>query len=181
MNRIALCVVGKILLLSINTALAQTQIYVQNNTAYNLHVEDIVVSGDPISKKAWKKGASTIAQGERATLLTLKRAGKVNWMDPTPRFIEPGKTVIFATVLGIEGDVNMQPIKLTQKLFGAGKSSRMWQAVAGAKNTHQWQNDQQDYHGIWQPKGSQQIKFSYRAYKQRSDTHVEYVFGGKEE
>lgn len=76
-------------------ASAQSMIYVDNQTATNLNIVDVSVHGDKINKKAWKKGETSIAPGERKSILSLNRTGKFNWMDPTPRFVEPGKTVTF--------------------------------------------------------------------------------------
>lgn len=178
--RLILLASAGLLLININLVQAQTRIFVQNDTPYDLSVAEVSVGGDKISKKAWKQGKNKIPSGERVSVLSIIRAGKVNWMDPTPRFIEPGKTAIFTTEIVPEEMVQAKPIALKQKLLGTGKSSKMWQLIEGAENEHQWQNDDREYQGIWQPKDSQFIKFSYRAYPEKQETHVEYIFSSKD-
>lgn len=161
-------------LLASGLAQAQTTIFVQNNTAHDFEVTDISVSGDPISKSAWKPGANSIAQGERTGVLTLNRSGKVNWMDPTPRFIEPGKTAVFTTTIVAGGG---EPIKLRQKLLGTGKSSKMWYAIEGAEGDYKWEMDDDNRDGVWPVGSGQRIPFSFRAYSSNGHEQIEYVFG----
>ena len=96
----------------LNTVQAQTQIFVQNNTSYDFRVDKIAVGGDKISNKAWKRGKDKIPSGERVSVLNINRAGKVNWMDPTPRFIEPGKTAIFTAIIMADNNPQVSPITL---------------------------------------------------------------------
>nr|MBX2886899.1 hypothetical protein [Granulosicoccus sp.] len=89
--------IGTALLLSLFPlySFAQTHIYVVNGTGAELLVRGVQIGGDAISKKAWKKGVSQIADGDKKKVLAVNRTGKFNWMDPTPRFVEPGKTTTF--------------------------------------------------------------------------------------
>jgi hypothetical protein len=158
------------------TAQAQSQIFVENHTALPLTISGIDVSGDAISQGAWKRGATAIAQGERKKVLTLNRSGKVNWMDPTPRFIEPGKTAVFSTTNNADGHPAARPIVLRQKLTGTGKASKMWYSIQGASEPFAWTLENTTYEGVWSGGGTADIRFSYRAYDDKGDTHVEYVF-----
>ena len=52
-------------------------------------------------------------------------------MGCTPRFAEPGKEVVFATVVMLDGAPRAQFVQL-QKRLGTGGSTKMWFAVAAA-------------------------------------------------
>jgi len=171
---------GSVLLFTAS-AHAQSMVYVENNTSYTIQIEDVVVSGDPISKKAWKKGKSVIAEGNRDMVLSLNRSGKVNWMDPTPRFIEPGKTAIFSTILSIADAQPKHTLKLKQKLFGTGKSSKMWYAIEGAVDQYDWELGETEFQGVWQLTATEEIHFSYRAFKKKGDAQLEYKFTNQAE
>jgi|GEM_PF-4014506 len=172
-----------LLLLSLNACLmwsaanAQTHIYVQNNTAHDLVVTDVSTSGGRLSKKAWKQGETKIATGDRKSVLRINRTGKFNWMDPTPRFIEPGKTIIFSTVIAADGVSDAATIQLRQKLLGTGDSSDMWHSIEGTVEKHDWYNDDAEYTALWGPNNSISVNVRYRTLTDADGTHVEYVLG----
>lgn len=167
---------GLLLVSAVINAQTQTNIFIQNNSSENLIIKDIVISGDKLSKSAWKKGESAIGKGKREKVLAINRSGKFNWMDPTPRFIEPGKTVVFATTVIIESVTDSNEFQLRQKLFGTGKSSKMWHSSASNKKAQDWANDEQDYTTMWSASEGRQFSISYRTYKEKSNVHIEYVF-----
>lgn len=162
-------------------AQTQTHIFIQNNSSENLIVKDVVISGDKLNKKAWKKGESAIAQGKREKVLAINRSGKFNWMDPTPRFIEPGKTVVFATTVIIESAPDSTEFQLRQKLLGTGKSSKMWHSSASNQTAQDWANDEQDYSAVWAAAEGNKLSVNYRTYKEKSNVHIEYVFSDSTE
>ena len=100
-------------------------------------------------------------------------------MDPTPRFVEPGKTVVFSAEVGVDGSAGVNTIRLKQKLLGTGSSSRMWHGIAMAQDvgTQDWMNDTQDYSGTWKIDDEKVVSFVYRTYMDEGETHVEYIFG----
>ncbi len=161
------------------TLLAQTNVYVQNNTNSALEVIDIVVTGDAISKKAWKTGVQEIPAGDREKVLTLNRAGKVNWMDPTPRYIEPGKTAMFSTNIVTAGSTQDTAIVLKQTLTGTGASSKMQHSLDNVDPKQAWTIDHETRQADWSPVAADQITVTYRAYKDSGKTHLEYVFASE--
>jgi len=158
-----------------SSAHAQSRVFIQNDTEFDLVVTDVSTSGGRLSKKAWKTDAQAIARGERKSVLKINRAGKFNWMDPTPRFIEPGKTIIFTTVIAPDGGSNIAPLQLRQKLLGTGESSDMWHSIDGTDEKHDWYNDDADYQAVWKPNDTDSIDVQYRIVEEDGDTHVEYV------
>ena len=162
---------GTVIALSVPfSCFAQSHIYVDNNTTHNLEVMGLDVTGDPVSKKAFQSGATSILVGERNKVLTLNRAGKVNWMDPTPRFIEPGKTAVFTTSIGTgQGE----PLKLRQKILGVGKASKMWYALGDAIDPH-WHQEPGEFAGEWRPTSDRQLAVQYAGNGERKDMDVTY-------
>ena len=163
------------------TAYADTAIVVRNNTAYALTVSEATTAGAVVSDRAWAPGAALIARGESETVMVLVRAGKDNWMDPTPQFIQPGETVIFITTIGVSSIDGGAPIQLRQKLKGAGKTTNLWYSIDGMASAHDWQNDLQSHDGTWQLDAATAIDIRYRAFVLGGDTHIEYVFGPRDE
>ncbi|OED36136.1 hypothetical protein AB833_28350 [Chromatiales bacterium (ex Bugula neritina AB1)] len=157
---------------------AQTKIYVDNRTNTGLLVTNWSVRGDRINKKAWSKGHDKIAPGERRSVLSMNRAGKLNWMDPTPRFVEPGKTVIFQTDLAVTDSAPGTSITLLQKLFGEGKTTKMWYAIDGVGGEIEWELHGLEYSSLWQsPAGP--IAITFKSVKDGKKTHVQYIFSQK--
>ena len=154
---------------------AQTHIYVKNDTQHLLRIHKSEVSGAKIDSKAWKQGAAKVAAGERERVLTIIRKGKVNWMDPTPRFIEPGKEVVFSTMVSVDGE-SRTPIALRQKLLGTGKTTKMWYLAAAEGDQPQWHIDEVSHRVYWSTSKQGQWAVDLRAYREGSKTHVEYTF-----
>lgn len=177
-QRATLFLLGIAAVLCSQTVSAQTQIFIENNTDYNLVVSDAGLSSGRLSKKAWKAGLVTVAPGERGRVLSINRTGKFNWMDPTPRFVEPGKTVVFSSDVTVDGIDGASPIKLRQKLLGTGSSSNMWHGIAVAPDSgeQEWVNDDQQYRGTWTLDGENELSYVFRSYADDGETHVEYVF-----
>jgi len=119
-----------------STATAATKVFIQNDTDGEIEVADLVVSGDKLSKKAWSKGKTLIAPGQRISVLSINRTGKFNWMDPTPRFIEPGKTAIFTIALSASNSSISLSIK--QKLLGTGADSKLWYSIDESTGKPDW-------------------------------------------
>lgn len=163
---------------SSHIANAQTMIFIENNTDYDLVVSDAGLSSGRLSKKAWKAGAVNVASGERGSVLSINRTGKFNWMDPTPRFVEPGKTVVFSSEVAVDGIDGASTIRLRQKLLGTGSSSKMWHGIAATpdKVEQDWANDDQQYSGTWTLDGEKELSYVYRSYAEDGETHVEYIF-----
>ncbi len=159
-------------------AAEQTQVYIENNSDYDLIVTDVGVAKGRLSKKAWKKGVVNIASGQRDFILSINRTGKFNWMDPTPRFVEPGKTVVFSADLAVDGIDGANTIGLKQKLLGTGSSSRMWHGISLAQDTgtQVWMNDAHNYSGTWRVNDQTELSFVYRTYEDEGETHIEYIF-----
>lgn len=174
-GRVAI-VFGAVLGLCSNAAIAATSIFVQNNSSVELKIDSIAVTGSSLSKKAWKGGEVVVAQGARERVLSINRVGKFNWMDPTPRFIEPGKTVVFSVTVQVENQQDTNPIMLQQKLLGTGSTSKMWYRVSGAESSFEWEFEPGLFEGQWQVNTNHAIRFSYRAYLDGDNTHVEYIF-----
>jgi len=152
---------------------AKSHLYVNNETNDVLSVSSVHVGGDPISKKAWKKGPSTIPAGQKVRVLTVNRSGKVNWMDPTPRFVEPGKTTIFTTHINLpdqqEGD-----LLLKLKLLGTGKSSKMWYSTGGVSDDVEWTQAAGTFASQWQTTSLSVYDVSWRAFEEEGKIHLEY-------
>jgi len=163
-----------LLLLLTNAAHGASKIYISNETGLPLHINSISVSGASLSGKAWKAGAEVIAPGERLVILTINRTGKFNWMDPTPRFIEPGKTAFFTSKIAIDKE-SVSPLKAVQKLTGTGSGSKMWHRVEGTTETFDWTLDSTQFKGVWSATTDQLFSVVYRSFKQGKDSHVEYV------
>lgn len=165
-------VAGLFILLSTSVQAASV-IYVSNETLYPIIVSDITVSGARLSKKAWKRAAGTILPGERLAVLSISRTGKFNWMDPTPRFVEPGKTVFFNSTL-VLADFS-KTLTLNQKLLGTGSGSKMWYRLQGVTEPVEWSMENNSYSAVWQVLDDLSLAIDYRAYRDKKDTHVEYV------
>lgn len=154
---------------------ARTDIYLMNGTEYDLNIQDVQPSGSKISKKAWKKGVQQIPIGQREKVFSVNRTGKFNWMDPTPRFVEPGKTTTFTATIAIPQIDGSRPLELKIKLLGTGKSSKMWYSVGGAVQQHDWVADVLEIKGLWQVTSAIALPFVYRTYVEKGKTHVEYI------
>ena len=174
----AFCLLAACLGLPAKAASAPTksQIIVQNDTGLQLLVQSITTSGDSLNKKAWKQGDAEIPAATRKTILTLNRSGKVNWMDPTPRFVEPGKTVVFAIKIALADAVDNDTITLKQKLLGTGKSSKMWHSIEVAGQDFAWTLEDTEVTGSWTPTDSAKLKFNYQSLTEKGNTHVLYRF-----
>ncbi|MBX2824641.1 MAG: hypothetical protein KTR33_07915, partial [Gammaproteobacteria bacterium] len=135
----------------------------------------VQIGGDAISKKAWKKGVSQIADGDKKKVLAVNRTGKFNWMDPTPRFVEPGKTTTFTVELGSAlSAAEEQTLALKLKLLGTGKSSKMWYTLGGATTEFDWQLEPEEFEAQWSADVDTTFSVSFRAYEDGGKTHVEY-------
>lgn len=167
---------GILFLCMANNGIAATSMFVQNDTELEISVDSIDVTGSRLSKKAWKRGETSIPSGNRERVLSVNRTGKFNWMDPTPRFIEPGKTAVFSVALSILDNDENRPIILRLKLLGTGATSKMWYMISGAQTTVDWEFEPGEFNGKWDASANVTIDFSYRAYEENGDTHVEYVF-----
>jgi len=155
-----------------SAGIAATMIYVHNGTDGAIEVVDLKVEGDPLSKKAWKKGNAVIPAGERVSILSINRTGKFNWMDPTPRFIEPGKTAVFTAQLRSGASGNLLTIK--QKLFGTGAGSKLWYSI-GEMASPEWNLPFDEISGVWSSNGSNKLRYVYRALKTQKDDNLELV------
>lgn len=169
-----------VLLLSAFNVNAETQIFVENNSDYDLVITDVAVTGAKLSTKAWSRGDVDVPAGTRVSVLKFVRTGKFNWMDPTPRFVEPGKTVVFTTSVAALNVSDGASINLLQKLLGTGKSSKMWHGIAASADTlseQAWQNDEQEINGEWSVAEETKIPWRFRAFAEENKTYIEYVFG----
>ena len=149
------------------SVIAQTHIFVQNDTPMELNVVGTEIGGGKLNKKAWEAGANTIAPNERKSVLKINRTGKSNWMDPTPRYIEPGTTIIFTTTINTNLHNSSSTIQLMQKLLGVGKSTKMWQSVSvdsDASSETDWINTRTELSGVWRLNNTTQINYSFRAF-----------------
>lgn len=153
--------------------LAQTLIYVENNTSDTLVVTDVRTEGDNLSKKAWKKGAVTVPPGGRVSVMSINRTGKINWMDPTPRFVEPGSTVVFVTEISFEKST--EQLLLKQKLYGQGKTTKMWYSLGGLEESFDWTADHTKLQGEWLLSEGNPVDVTFRSFEDGVKTHVEYV------
>ena len=153
-------------------AIAATQVVIENNTSAMIEVIKLSVDGDPLSKKAWKKGKAQIAAGQDGVVLSINRTGKFNWMDPTPRFIEPGKTAFFTIELRIQNST-FTPPAFKQKLLGTGSGSRLWYLVETTEDTGKWTLPFTTITGVFEP----DIKYVYRAIKTDKDDNLQIIIG----
>lgn len=152
---------------------AATEIFVQNDTDENIHVVDVRVNGDPLSSKAWKVGASIISPGVRTGVLSINRTGKFNWMDPTPRFIEPGNTVVFTVQL--RSDSAEKLLTLKQKLLGTGAGSKLWYAINDPDGHVKWLLPFNEITGTWLKDKPAKLNYIYRAIETKKDNNLELV------
>lgn len=152
-----------------NTTYAATRVLVRNNTNLPVEIIKLSVDSDPLSKKTWKKEATRIASASEAAALSINRTGKFNWMDPTPRFIEPGKTAFFTIQLRI-GDTDSSLV-FRQKLLGTGSGSRLWYRVESSDDKDQWTLPYQEISGSL----IQGVGYVYRAVKTDKDDNLEIV------
>ena len=155
-------------------ALAQSQVFVQNESGHRLRIDPTSVGGATVSAAVWRQGAASVAPGGREVVLTLNRKGKVNWMDPTPRFVEPGKEVVFATRVSLDG-VRGSGIVLLQKLLGTGESTKMWYSVEARGGEQRWSAGAAKQRASWGLDNEWSIEF--RSFEENGETHVEYVVG----
>jgi len=161
--------------LAIGVVRAQTKIYIDNQTDLDIGVSGWSTSGDKVSKKAWRKGKELIAPGEREWVLSLNRSGKLNWMDPTPRYVEPDKTVVFHTQISLGDMVSEKAVTLLQKLYGEGTTTKMWYAIDGVDGVIEWVLENKENHRqLIAPVSA--IVVVYKAYDDGKNTHVEYIF-----
>ena len=101
-------------------------------------------------------------------------------MDPTPRFIEPGKTAFFATKINTDKASDVSPLVAAQKLTGTGSGSKMWHRVEGTVEIFDWTLDHTEFTGVWTSATNQAFSVVYHAFKQEKDTHVEYIISSTE-
>ncbi len=156
-----------------NTATAATKVFIQNDTDSEIEVADLVVSGDKLSKKAWRKGKALIAPGQRISVLSINRTGKFNWMDPTPRFIEPGKTAIFTIALSASN--SNKPLSIKQKLLGTGADSKLWYSIDEQTGKADWVLPFEEISGTWSNDESDGLSYVYRALKTENDDALELI------
>ncbi len=159
------------------SASAQTQshVYVRNETQHAIRVQDVELSGAAVSARPWTQGKPSVSPGERAIVLTLNRKGKVNWMDPTPRFIEPGKEVVFSSVIRRD-DAPEATLVLLQKLFGTGESTKLWYSAEASGQERQWHIDESVHQLTWTAPPSRRWAVDLRSFQEDGETHVEYTF-----
>ena len=96
-------------------------------------------------------------------------------MDPTPRFIEPGKEVVFSTLV-TRDDAPDTPIVLLQKLSGTGKTTKMWYSVGTEGGERQWYIEESMHLASWWTTKSERWTIDFRSYREDGETHVEYTF-----
>jgi hypothetical protein len=157
-------------------AFAQTQshVYVKNETRHALRIHGSEAGGAEVNAKAWQQGVGSVSPGGRAIVLTLNRKGKVNWMDPTPRFIEPGKEVVFSTLV-TRVDAPDRPVVLLQKLLGTGQTTTMWYSIGTESGERQWHIDESLHRASWRTTQSERWTIDFRSYREAGETHVEYT------
>lgn len=153
---------------------AASKIYIANETGVTLYVNSVTVSGAALSKKVWKALVDVIPPGERLAILSINRTGKFNWMDPVPRFIEPGKTSFFTSAISFEKQPGAMPLIVTQKLPGTGSGSKMWHRAEGTVETFDWTLDTGEVAGTWSPAGDRVLTVRYHTFKEDKDTNIEY-------
>jgi len=152
---------------------AATKIFIQNDTGETIHVIEVSIAGDPLNKKAWKKEKDTIPAGKRVNVLSINRTGKFNWMDPTPRFIEPGKTVIFTIKLRSGDDSELLTLK--HKLLGTGSNSKLWYSIENESGDLEWLLPFNEVSGTWLGDDSVKMNYILRAVETDSDDNLELV------
>lgn len=152
---------------------AATRVFVLNNSDTEIEVTQVSVDGDKLSKKAWKKGQMKISPGERASVLSINRTGKFNWMDPTPRFIEPGKTAIFT--IQLHSNQLSQPITIKQKLLGTGSGSKLWYAMDNPSGFPNWTLPYVELAGQLPAGNSASVNYQYLAIATDSDDDLELI------
>jgi hypothetical protein len=155
-------------------ALAQSQVFVKNESRHRLRIDPTSLGGATVSAAVWSQGAASVAPGGREVVLTLNRKGKVNWMDPTPRFVEPGKEAVFSTRVSLD-DAPGSGLVLLQKLLGTGESTKMWYSVDTRGGDPRWYAGAATQHASWGPDNGWRIGF--RSFEENGETHVEYVIG----
>lgn len=149
---------------------------VKNETQQVLRIEPTSVSGAMVSANVWRRGVASVAPGGRETVLTLNRKGKVNWMDPTPRFLEPGKEIVFSTPVRLDNAPG-SPLVLLQKLLGTGESTNMWYSVDTGGGRQPWHVGEAAHRASWEPDKSERWSVAFRSFEEDGETHVEYVVG----
>ena len=154
---------------------AQSHVYVKNDSQVPLQIQKSKTGGAHLSNKAWMRGASSVAPGAREIVLSLKRKGKNNWMDPTPRFVEPGKEVVFSTIVSV-GESTSSSMVLLQKLLGTGKTTKMWYSIDAGSEKRQWYIDESMHRVDWARSGAERWAIQFRSFRQKGETHVEYTF-----
>jgi len=152
---------------------AATKVYVQNDTDSEIEVIELLVGGDKLSKKAWSKGKTMISPGQRISVLSINRTGKFNWMDPTPRFIEPGKTAIFA--ISLRTSISNKLLTIKQKLLGTGADSKLWYSIDEPSGTPDWVLPFGEISGNWSNDETGGLRYIYRALKTENDDTLELI------
>lgn len=163
-----------LLLFSTSTQmLASTEVFVLNKTNFDIEIANLSVTGDPLSKKAWQKKNTTVSAGQRSSVLLINRTGKFNWMDPTPRFIEPGKTAVFTIELASKPSDQLVTIK--QKLVGTGSGSTLWYAVESEESALEWVLPFEELSGTLANQQSGTLRYLLRAIETKKDDALELV------
>ena len=156
-------------------AQVQSHVFVKNETQQAIHIRETELGGAAVSAKAWSQGAQHVAPGERGIVLTINRKGKVNWMDPTPRFLEPGKELVFSTLVVQDGPPQASAV-LLQKLLGTGDATKMWYSVGAPGREQEWYMDDVAPGAGWKTAKSARWVVDFRSFAQDGETHLEYVF-----
>lgn len=172
MKKIKFSLLLVLIVLAMNLS-AATEVYVENNSDLEFAVTALEVSGDALSKKAWKRGENLIPAGKRIKVLSINRTGKFNWMDPTPRFIEPGKTAIFT--IQISDTTSKQSVVIKQKLLGTGSGSRLWYSMEIADESQDWLSPYEEANHTPSSDSTEKRQFTYRALKTDKDDHLELL------
>lgn len=149
-----------LLLLSIGaTALADTYVYVHNNTPFGFNVQIEQPSGLALPSEYWKRGASTIAPGKQR--LELMRTNRDSG-------VKSGKYYEFRLVLTPQGGGT--PFGLKLRLKGTTFNSDLWQSVDGDP----WFDDRKTHSQAWNA-GAMQFNVKYRAYFTGGADDVEFI------
>lgn len=137
-------------------AVADTYVYVQNNTPFAFPVEIVRPSGLALPTSYWKAGTNWVQPGQRAMILQFNR----------DQGVKNGKYYEFHSYLSMDNS----KFALKQRLKGTTFFSDLWQSVQG----QQWYSDRNHHTATWNT-GKNTFSIDYSAYFTGGADDIEYV------
>ncbi len=161
-----------ILLIWPNYAFSKSEVWIQNNTKYELDVGDISNWKGGLASNRWSANPVRIGPGKRVRILSFSRA----------KGVKKGKTYVFDAKVWPVGlpRKKYSPLTLRQWIKGTAFHSKLTYTLRGI-SPKPGDNTNRSYHSAeWKPLGDRgrRYRVDFRSYNSfgRTDDDVEYVF-----